>query len=84
MRPLAFIGQAVHKTRPRSGKPEDKNMLVKEQMHTAGKIGTEFEGMTLTGNISPDLWMKKATGAPVGPQALLAAAESALNDIEKR
>ena len=84
MQPLAFIGRAVHKTRPCSGKPEDKNLLVKEQMHTAGKIGTEFEGMTLTGNISPDLWMKEATGAPVGPQALFAAAELALNDIEKR
>jgi hypothetical protein len=38
--------------------------------------------MARIGNISPDLWMRQATGAPVGAEALLAAAERALREIE--
>ncbi len=34
--------------------------------------------MATAGNIAPDLWMKRATGAPVGPDALLHATEKAL------
>ena len=34
--------------------------------------------MAKFGNVTPDLWMKNATGAPVGPHALLAATEKAL------
>ena len=34
--------------------------------------------MAKAGNIAPDIWMKQATGAPVGAQALLAATEKAL------
>ena len=55
---------------------------VERQMEKAGAIGPEFERMTKTGNVAPDLWMKKATGAPVGPEALLAAAAEALPEIE--
>ncbi len=44
-------------------------------------LGTEFERMATVGNVVPDLWMKKATGAPVGPEALLNATEKALKDI---
>ena len=36
-------------------------------MRTAGKIGPEIELVTRQGSIAPDLWMKGATGAPVGP-----------------
>ena len=38
--------------------------------------------MCLAGNIAPDLWMQKATGRPVGPEALLAAAANALDVID--
>ncbi len=55
---------------------------VERQMEKAGAIGPEFERMAKTGSVAPDLWMKKATGAPVGPQALLEAAEKALPEIE--
>ena len=32
----------------------------------AGNLGPEFERMAKFGNVAPDLWMKQATGAPVG------------------
>lgn len=54
---------------------------IEEQMKKAGSIGSEFERIAKFGNISPDIWMKKATGAPVGPEALLAAAKRALTEI---
>jgi hypothetical protein len=54
---------------------------IEEQMEKAGNIGSEFERMAVVGNVVPDLWMKKATGAPVGPEALLAATRKALKEI---
>jgi hypothetical protein len=51
---------------------------IEEQMQKAGNIGGEFERMAKAGAITPDLWMKNATGAPVGPDALLHATERAL------
>lgn len=56
---------------------------IEEQMEKAGNIGSEFERMATTGNVVPDLWMKKATGAPVGPEALLTATSSALKEITR-
>ncbi len=56
---------------------------IEEQMEKAGNIGTEFERMATTGSVVPDLWMKKATGAAVGPEALLAATSRALADINR-
>jgi hypothetical protein len=50
-------------------------------MAKAGRIGPEFERVARQGRIAPDLWMKGATGSPVGPEALLAAAGQALNAI---
>jgi hypothetical protein len=54
---------------------------IESQMDKAGNIGAEFERMAILGNIAPDLWMKKATGAPVGADALLAATKKALKEI---
>jgi hypothetical protein len=54
---------------------------IEEQMERAGNIGSEFERMAKVGSVTPDLWMKKATGAPVGPEALLAATKRALTEI---
>src|SRR4029079_950129 len=51
---------------------------LKEHMKKAGKIGPEFERVARQGRIAPDQWMKGATGAPVGPEALLAATDRAL------
>ena len=51
---------------------------IEQQIEKAGNLGAEFERMAKAGNIAPDIWMKKATGAPVGAQALLAATEKAL------
>lgn len=55
---------------------------IEEQMKKAGSIGPEVERMAVLGNIAPDIWMKEATGKPVGPDALLAATERALKELE--
>ena len=52
---------------------------IEEQMDKAGNIGSEFERMAKVGSVIPDLWMRKATGAPVGPEALLAETKKALS-----
>lgn len=54
---------------------------IEEQMAKAGSIGPEFERMARIGSVTPDLWMKTATGAPVGAEALLTATEHALQQI---
>ncbi len=47
----------------------------------AGKLlGDELERITTFGAVTPDLWMKNATGAPIGPEALRRAAARALED----
>ncbi|HEV7682278.1 MAG TPA: hypothetical protein VGO68_09170 [Pyrinomonadaceae bacterium] len=54
---------------------------IEAQMDKAGNIGAEFERMALVGSVVPDLWMTKATGAPVGPEALLTATKKALTEF---
>jgi len=56
---------------------------IEQQMEKSGNIGSEFERMAKAGNIAPDIWMKQATGAPVGPEALLVATQQALEEIER-
>jgi hypothetical protein len=55
---------------------------LEEHMKKTGRIGPEFERVARQGQIAPDLWMKQATGSPVGPEALLAAAEHALGVVK--
>ncbi len=55
---------------------------LEEHMKKAGKVGPEFERVARQGRIGPDLWMKGATGSPVGPEALLAAAGQALGLVK--
>jgi hypothetical protein len=55
---------------------------IRQQMEKAGTVGPEFTRMSVIGNVLPDLWMREATGAPVGPEALLAATEAALGVIK--
>lgn len=54
---------------------------IEEQMAKAGNIGAEFERMSKFGSLAPDLWMKNATGSPVGAAALLHATEKALDVV---
>jgi hypothetical protein len=56
---------------------------IEQQMEKARNVGAEFERMAKIGNVAPDIWMKQATGAPVGPHALLAATEKALAVVTK-
>lgn len=56
---------------------------LEEHISKAGKIGPEFERVARQGRLTPDLWMKEATGASVGPEALLSAAERALSVLQK-
>ncbi len=51
-------------------------------MRTAGRIGPEVERVARIGRLAPDEWMKSATGAQVGPDALLAAAEQAIATLQ--
>lgn len=54
---------------------------VKAQMEKAGNFGAEFERVSRIGSLAPDLWMIQATGKPVGPEALIAAAQAALQSL---
>ena len=54
---------------------------IEGQVNKSGKVGPEFERMVKSGNIAPDLWMRNATGQPVGPEALLKATDEALNVV---
>jgi oligoendopeptidase F len=54
---------------------------IERQIEKAGTLGPEVERMVLQGNIAPDLWMKGATGSPVGPEALLEATAEALKKL---
>jgi len=58
-------------------------LQIKEQIRRAGDLGGEFERMTRQGRLTPDLWMQRATGAPVGPAALLAATQRALATVQR-
>jgi hypothetical protein len=54
---------------------------IEEQVKQAGNVGGEIERMARQGRIAPDLWMTRAAGAPVGPEALLAATRRALEQL---
>ncbi|HTR02601.1 MAG TPA: hypothetical protein VMN82_05340 [Thermoanaerobaculia bacterium] len=51
---------------------------IEQQIEKSKNLGGEFERMAKIGNVAPDIWMKEATGAPVGAHALLTATEKAL------
>ncbi len=56
---------------------------IEEQIRKTGSLGQEFERMVKPGRVTPDLWMKNATGRPVGPEALLEATENALRALTR-
>ena len=51
---------------------------IEQHLEKKGPLGAEFERMTRFGSVTPDLWMKNATGQPVSSAPLLQAAEAAL------
>jgi hypothetical protein len=51
---------------------------IEEHLARAPDLGAEFERMASYGAVTPDLWMKHATGEAVSPRALLTAAQRAL------
>ncbi|MES2489833.1 MAG: hypothetical protein V4607_08570 [Pseudomonadota bacterium] len=55
---------------------------IEAQMDRSGDFGGEFERVAKIGRVTPDQWMIAATGAPVGPEALLAATEKALSQLK--
>lgn len=55
---------------------------IERHVEKAGAVGPEIERMTRQGRLTPDLWMKGAVGAPVGPEALLAATAEALAEVK--
>jgi hypothetical protein len=57
---------------------------IEEQIAKSGNLGAEFERMARYGSVTPDQWMKNASGAPVGAAALLHATERALNALSSR
>jgi hypothetical protein len=54
---------------------------IEEQVEKTGSVGPEFTRMVKSGSIAPDVWMKNATGQPVGAEAMLAATERALKTV---
>jgi hypothetical protein len=54
---------------------------IEEQVNKTGSVGPEFTRMVKSGSIAPDVWMKNATGQPVGAEAMLAATERALKTV---
>lgn len=54
---------------------------IEEHVKKSGALGPEFERMAKLGSVMPDVWMTAATGAPVGPDPLLRAAEAALSGL---
>ncbi|QAT85790.1 hypothetical protein EJ065_4235 [Corallococcus coralloides] len=51
---------------------------IEEHLKQHGPLGAEFERMATFGSVTPDEWMRHATGAPVSADALLRATEAAL------
>jgi hypothetical protein len=57
---------------------------VEERFEKSGRpLGEEFERVARYGNVTPDLWMKNATGEPLSARPLFRAAETVL-DAEKK
>jgi len=56
---------------------------IEKQIEKAGNLGAELERMATIGSVVPDIWMKRATGAGVGPEALLTATREALAEVDR-
>lgn len=56
---------------------------IERHVEKAGAVGPQVERMARQGRLTPDLWMKGAVGAPVGPEALLQATREALAEAKR-
>ena len=56
-------------------------LQIEEQVKKGGSVGSEVERMAVVGNVTPDVWMKTATGEGVGAEAMVAAAARALETL---
>ncbi|MBN1398160.1 MAG: hypothetical protein JXA06_09050 [Bacteroidetes bacterium] len=56
---------------------------IETQIQKSGNIGAELERIIKSGSIAPDLWMKNATGLPVGSEELLNSTKLALEELNK-
>jgi hypothetical protein len=56
---------------------------IDERIKNGSSVGIEVERMVKSGSIAPDLWMKNATGLPVGSEAMLQATERAIKQYHK-
>jgi hypothetical protein len=56
-------------------------MQIEEKVKQGGTVGSAVERMAVVGNVTPDIWMKNATGGLVGSEAMLAAAKRALAEL---
>lgn len=54
---------------------------IEEQVRKSGPVGPDFTRMAHFGSLAPDLWMKNATGRPVGAEAMLDATDRALKQM---
>lgn len=59
-------------------------LQVEEHLKKTDTVGTEIERMVKMGSVTPDIWMKNATGSPVGAEAMLEATAHALERLGKR
>jgi len=57
---------------------------VEEQMRKGRDFGAEFERVARLGRLTPDEWMRRATGSAVSPEALLRATGKALETTSAR
>jgi oligoendopeptidase F len=57
---------------------------IQRQIDKTGDLGGEFQRMASLGQLTPDLWMLRATGSPVGPEALLEATAKALKNLQNK
>jgi hypothetical protein len=56
---------------------------IEEYLKGKENIGVELERMLKIGSVTPDVWMKNATGAPVSAEPLLQATERAVKEYKK-
>ncbi len=57
---------------------------IERKMAAEGNLGDEFQRMATMGRVTPDLWMKNATGQPVSAEALLDATRAALDTLRAK
>jgi hypothetical protein len=54
---------------------------LQREIDRSGKPGATLERCARLGRLTPDLWLLRATGTPLGPGALLEATATALRDL---